>query len=493
MRKLLTLSKWTLWILSAVVLVVCVWQLESERSTVVEQQIETQVGRVSIYSDPIVSNGPLVVVTHGFAGSRQMMQYISRDLARAGFTVAAFDFYGHGRNPEKLSPDVTRIEGTTQQLIEQTQLATKAVKEHLGQTGPMALLGHSMATDVVVRAARDMPDVAAIVAISMYSDAVTASFPERLLILSGEWEGRLRDFGLRVLAQVDEAATEGETAKNGAVLRRAVSVPRTEHVAVLFSPATMQETRNWLQAALTIERETPPQPRGVQIALLLTAISVLIWPLSHLLPMNTVRSEQVRLSTFLLAITLPVVPAIAVAIATRGVLFGFAAFGSLTLFFSVWGGVALAILWRAGVRPQRPRYFAGLFLILWALGGFAMALDRYGAAFVPVGPRAGVMLALLVGTVPFALSDRLLVRGASLWRRIAARVVPVVALAGAMALSPQSMGLSFSVLPVMILFYGVYGTMARAIARRAGPEAAGLALGIVLAWSIAASTPLFGI
>ena len=96
MRKLLTLSKWTLWILSAVILGVCLWQLESERSTVVEQQIETQVGPVSIYSDPTVSNGPLVVVTHGFAGSRQMMQYISRDLARAGFTAAAFDFYGHG-------------------------------------------------------------------------------------------------------------------------------------------------------------------------------------------------------------------------------------------------------------------------------------------------------------------------------------------------------------------------------------------------------------
>lgn len=473
-------------------LLVCLWQLEAERFSVAEQRIDTRAGPVSIYSDPGISGGPLVVVTHGFAGSRQMMLYISRDLARAGFTVAAFDYYGHGRNTDKLSPDVTRIEGTTQQLIEQTQLATKAVRDHLGQTGPMAFLGHSMATDVVIRAADGMAGVAAIVAISMYSDAVTADFPARLLILSGEWEGRLRDVGLRVLRQVDEAAVEGETAQTGSVLRRAVSVPQTEHVAVLFSPVTMKETRDWLQAALPTSGEARPQTRGLQIALALAAIVVLIWPASRLLPMQSPGSETLPLSSFSGAIALPVLPAVAATILAPGSLFGFAAFGSLTLFLAVWGGVALGVLWWAGVRPTRPRLAACLFLLIWALGGFALALDRYGAAFVPVGPRAGLMLVLLIGTIPFALADRLLVAGASLWRRITARAVPVIALGVAMALSPQSMGLSFSVLPVMVLFYVVYGTMARAVAHRAGPEAAGLALGIVLAWSIAASTPLFG-
>ena len=98
---------------------------------------------------------------------------------------------------------------------------------------------------------------------------------------------------------------------------------------------------------------------------------------------------------------------------------------------------------------------------------------------------------LLLGTVPFMLADRILMERAALWQRILARAVPVVALSAGMILFSQSLGLLFTVLPVMVLFYLVYGTMARAVALRQGPETAGIGAGIVLAWSIAASSPLF--
>ncbi|MBU2357318.1 MAG: lysophospholipase, partial [Alphaproteobacteria bacterium] len=45
------------------------------------------------------ADGPVVVVAHGFAGSRQMMQGYALPLAQAGYRVFAFDFQGHGRNP----------------------------------------------------------------------------------------------------------------------------------------------------------------------------------------------------------------------------------------------------------------------------------------------------------------------------------------------------------------------------------------------------------
>ncbi|QBY02021.1 hypothetical protein E2K80_15855 [Rhodophyticola sp. CCM32] len=50
------------------------------------------------------TRAPVVVLVHGFAGSRQMMQPYQMTLARAGYITISFDFAGHGRNPLP-SPD----------------------------------------------------------------------------------------------------------------------------------------------------------------------------------------------------------------------------------------------------------------------------------------------------------------------------------------------------------------------------------------------------
>ncbi|WP_227269461.1 alpha/beta hydrolase [Roseobacter weihaiensis] len=483
------LAAFVLWAVAALAVILSIWQLEAERATVSEEVIETQAGAVSLYRTE--TEGPLVVITHGFAGSRQMMQYISRDLARAGFTVAAFDFLGHGRNPDRMSADVSRIEGTTQQLVGQTRAVVQALQQEAGLAGPLALLGHSMATDIIIRAAEDIPDVAAIVAISMYSDAITADFPERLLILSGQWEDRLRAVALDAVALVGDRAEEAETVRNGLVLRRAVSVPRTEHVAVLFAPLTMQETRAWLNDAFARPQSGQTQARGRAILALLVGLAILMWPLTRLLPARRGPQAPVPLRTFLVGVLMPVLPAMAAAVLLGGGLMQTAAFGALLLFFAIWGSVALIVLVAAGYRPQLPRLGGIALLLLWGLGAFALALDRYAAAFLPTGPRVPLMLWLLLGTVPFVLADRVLAAGAPLWRRVTLRVVPVVALSGSMIVFPQSMGVLFTVLPVMVLFFVVYGTMARAVAVRTNPETAALALAVILAWSIAASTPLF--
>ncbi len=66
----------------------------------------------------------------------------------------------------------------------------------------------------------------------------------------------------------------------------------------------------------------------------------------------------------------------------------------------------------------------------------------------------------------------------------------LAALTGAMILAPTQLGLVFTVLPVLVLFWLVYGTMAR-WTERSGAAGAGIATGLILAWSVAASTPLF--
>jgi alpha-beta hydrolase superfamily lysophospholipase len=139
------------------------------------------------------------VVAHGFAGSRQIMQAYSLHLAQSGYRVLAFDLEGHGRNPRPMSGDVTSVDGTTALLVAETRAVIAAARA-LPQAGPVVASGHSMATDIIIRAAiaeREQGNpVAAVVAISMFSEAVTATEPMRLLAISGEWESRLRQAAL---------------------------------------------------------------------------------------------------------------------------------------------------------------------------------------------------------------------------------------------------------------------------------------------------------
>ncbi|MEL7099306.1 MAG: alpha/beta fold hydrolase [Pseudomonadota bacterium] len=423
---------------------------------------------VTVYGDG--TSGLTVLVAHGFAGSRQMMEAISLTLARAGHRVVAFDYLGHGRHAGLLSPDVTRITGTTQDLVDQT-LA-------LAPDGPVALVGHSMATDVAIRAAAALEDVRGVAVISMYSEAVTPRFPQRLLIVSGAQEGRLRAVALEAGRQV-APMQEGETVAQGDIARRVVVAPLVGHVGVLWSGTTSAEIAAWLGA------EAAPVRTGPWIAALLGALVLAFWPLAGFLPQAAPQSTPGLRQAIGAAI------AGALAAGAAGLsglpMLGLAGFGGLALAMVAFGLVALIIL-----QPGDPRrgWGAGAALLVWGLV-FALALDRYGAAFVPTGPRLDLMQWLLAPAMLFALADRALVAGRGTLARAALRVPLLGALLGVMVMEAGTMGLLFTVLPVLVLFWAVYGSMARWVEARAGWGAPALGLGVILAWSIAASTPLF--
>lgn len=422
----------------------------------------------------------LVVVSHGFGGSRQMMQAISLTLARAGYTIVAFDFIGHGRHAKQLSPAIETLTGTTEDLVKQTLDVVEKARTRTGLKR-VAFVGHSMATDVVVRAAQRLQSVDSVVAISMYSEAVTKTHPERLLAVSGAFESRLRDVALNAVAQVGPAR-EGETVVSGDISRRAISVPWVGHVGVLWSPNTLTEITAWLGSKAT------PAVTGNWILALLFSILILFRSLARLLPVAD-KQHRPSIGRALLAASIAAIGA--GAMASSGLpLIGLAGFGALALAFGLWGVLVLLIL-RVFPRFSGTDLFAGLLLITWGIGAFALALDRYGAAFLPTGPRASLAFLLFPATMIFTLADRFLVDGRSIFSRIALRIPFLVAFSVAMIFSPTDLGLVFTVIPVMVLYWMVYGTMAAWIARRSGPAGAGLGEGVILAWAIAASTPLF--
>ncbi|MEM6890199.1 MAG: alpha/beta fold hydrolase [Pseudomonadota bacterium] len=478
---------------TAVLLCALIWlivTLETERATVERKSLQTPAGGVSLYLTNDPSQQPLVLIAHGFAGSAQMMQTIARDLARAGFTTATFDYIGHGRHPGALSADVSDLNGTTAQLVEQSRHVLAELRAHIGAAVPLVLLGHSMATDIQIRAAQADGNVAAVVAISMYSDAITPTFPERLLVLSGQWEDRLRAVGLEAVRQIDADAGEGETVQAGNVLRRATYVPRTEHVAVLYSRVALLEIRVWLAEATGLDPVGMPQSMGVQIlAVLGLTVVTFVTGMRAFGPPPLKSGVAMSPKAFAFALLLPAGIASATNFAASSAM-GFAGFGALALFLSVWGAVALALCLRAS-RRLGGISVVGLLVFLAVALGFALALDRYGAAFLPAGPRIRLFFLLLPGAFLFMLADRALLQYAPLWQRIMARALPIAFLLALMLARPQVMGLLFTVLPVLILFHLVYSTLARSIADRFSVATAGVGAGICLAWALSASTPLF--
>ncbi len=86
------------------------------------------------------------------------MQPFATTFARNGYTAVTFDFPGHGRNPKPLTGSITDENGATRVLVaEMARVA--AFARPLGD-GRFAVLGHSMASDIVVRFTRSRSDVA---------------------------------------------------------------------------------------------------------------------------------------------------------------------------------------------------------------------------------------------------------------------------------------------------------------------------------------------
>ncbi|OZB16297.1 MAG: alpha/beta hydrolase [Rhodobacterales bacterium 34-62-10] len=487
----------TLWqrgtvIVALTLALLSVWQLESARGGLTLQTLtaaETPVTRAALPD----ADGPVVIVAHGFAGSRQMMQGYALPLAHAGYRVWSFDFHGHGRNPQPMTGDVTVIEGTTMRLVDQTLAVVSAARQAEGWTGPVALLGHSMATDIIIRAAAADAGIGPIVAISAFSQAVTPDFPADMLLISGQGEPPLRDFALSALHMLDPAAQEGDTVTTETVRRAAIVAPGVEHVGVLFSQTGQAAALDWLDTTYNRDSTVTPPATGAWLATLLAAIVALSWPLSRLLPKTAPILTPLSAKQFTLALLLPMLAAPLIAVALGIQTLPVLVADHLAVHLAIYGALQLALLWRFGLRPGPLAPLATLALILWGLALFGTALDRYGANYWPTPERLWIIAALSLGAIPFMLGDALISgAGRGTWaRRILARLGFLASLGIAVALNPSELFFLALIAPVILLFYVIYGLMGRWVAQRSGATAAGLGLGLALAWALGVSFPLF--
>ncbi len=496
------------WLLLAVVLALAaLWHLERARDGVETRPLAAggTPGTVYLARDR-EGPAPLVVVAHGFAGSRQLMQALSYHLARAGYTVLAYDSEGHGRNPLPMSGDVTAIDGTTRLLVAELRRVIDAGLALAESDGRVALLGHSMASDIVVRAALADPRVDAVIAVSMFSEAMTATAPGRLLMVSGEWEGRLRAVALDAVRQVDAGAKENETVGTGAVRRRAAVAPGREHLGVLYSATTLEETTRWLNDTFAGDaldnraldnggRGADPalRPTGAWILILLAAIVFAFRPVAGWLPPPLPPAAGASPRRFLLAVAAPALLAPLVAVVAYRPFLPVLVADYLALHLALYGVLQLAVLGRSPFAGSRASGRAVALLLLWGVGLFGLALDRYAASFLPSGERWAVIAALAPGAVLFLVADAVATDAGHgrAWRRVLARFGLLLSLALAAFLDRERLGFVLLVLPIVLLFFCVHGLMGRWVAQRAGPLGAGIGLGLALAWALGVSFPLF--
>lgn len=328
------------------------------------------------------AKAPVVVIAHGFAGSQQLMQPFALTLARNGYVALSFDFPGHGANPQPLAGganDEAGLDASTRALL--ASLGEVVAYAHtLAQgDGRLALVGHSMASDIVIRYAREHPEVAATVAASAFSKEVTATLPKNLLVIYGALEpSMLLDQGREMVAQATPATPpaqlrERETFGSFAdgTARRLVLSSGVEHIGVLYSPETLAETADWLDHAFARTGSSGfVDVRGGAIGLLYLGLLLLAWPLSRLLPRLSPQPLGAALN-WREASPVIVLPALATPLLlayTPADLLPLLLGGYLVQHFALYAALsALGLLWveRARRRQQRPPVVAGA----WVRGG----------------------------------------------------------------------------------------------------------------------------
>jgi pimeloyl-ACP methyl ester carboxylesterase len=488
------------------------WQLHWAQSDVAISAVTIDSTPAMVYRPLSSALGPVVVIAHGFAGSQQLMQSFALCFARNGYIAVTFDFPGHGRNPKPLSGSITEETGATRLLVQETARVA-AFARPLGD-GRLAVLGHSMASDIVVRFAQSTPDIAATIAVSMFSPAVSATTPADLLVIVGDWESGLKQEALRAisLATLPMAAapgiTYGDVARGSG--RRVSFIPTTEHVSVLFSRDSLGEALVWLDQAFGTVRTRPPvlDSRGRWILLLLAGSVLLAYPLTKLLPRLTAdraaepaapnpgwrrRWLPLLLPMLLTPLVLRLLPTHFLPVLVGDYLAAhFALYGLLTALCLLWAGRDGAV---AAPRRVSLPSFAGAALAVIGFGfiGLVWPIDSFLTSFVPGPERRILVLLMLIGTLAFFCADEWLTRAVSAPRGayVITKVAFLLSLALAVALDFEQLFFLVIILPVILLFFLVYGLLSGWVYCSTGhPWVAGLANAVAFAWAIGVTFPL---
>jgi hypothetical protein len=138
----------------------------------------------------------------------------------------------------------------------------------------------------------------------------------------------------------------------------------------------------------------------------------------------------------------------------------------------------------------RPVLLAAGAMALYGFIAIVWPLDTFVTSFVPSGLRVALVGVMLVGTLAYFVADEWLARGTP-GAYFVSKLAFVLSLAIAIALDFERLFFLIIIVPVILLFFIVYGLFGLWAYRRTGsPFAGAIANAVAFAWAIAVTFPL---
>lgn len=463
---------------------------------------------ITVFRQAIGAPAPVVVIAHGFAGSQQLMQPFATTLARNGYVAVTFDFPGHGRNPNPLAGGLADPEAMQRDLLATLAVVSRHAVGLAGSDGRLAILGHSMAADVVVRYASANPEVLATVAVSLFPTRPLPLQPSNLLIIDGALEAAmLREQGYAIIGtaigkKAEAGITYGAFADGSA--RRLAFSGGVEHIGVLYGADGLREALAWFNQAFNRNGSGFIDGRGHWLALLFFSVVALGWPLAGCLPRaaSPLPTPTLRWRQLFAVVLAPALltPLLLCRLPTDflPILLG----DYLTLHFALYGALTVIALWllRGRLRPMAPMRIdvarfavATLAVAAYSVFVIGLSLDHYVVSFMPGPWRLPLVAAVMAGTLPYFVADEWLTRRLAPTRcaYAATKLCFLLSLLIAIALNLEKLFFLVIIVPAILTLFLIYGIFSAWVHRRTRhPLVAATANAFVFAWFIAVTFPV---
>lgn len=492
-------------VLALLMIVVAILQLRDTRQGLTVTRGTVGSIPITIYAPADGKPAPVVVISHGFAGSQPLMQPLATTLARAGQIAICFDLPGHGRNPQPLPGGFINQLTMSTALIEALEQVVAYARSLPQVDGRVALLGHSMASDVVVRLGMNDPTIAATIAVSLFVRRGNTHAPRNLLIIDGELEAQpLIDESMASLVgsaggQPQPGHTYGRFEDGSA--RRLVLARGAEHIGVLYARDSLDASVDWLAKVFGKPASSWRDTRGVELAMLFVGLVLLAWPLASRLPTLSAPPLGLALGKREL-LRVAGLPAIATPLLLwplphdwLPLLLG----GYLAMHFALYG-LLMAVLLRRRGYPLPAFWSLGRrgWLSLLAVAaicalGFGCALDSWVASVMPIALRLPLIAVMVIGLLPFFVIDEWITRGthAVAGGYALTKALLLASLLLAVALNLGELFFLIIIVPVILLLFIVFGLLGGWVTRRSGqPLIAACCNALLFGWLLAVSFPV---
>jgi len=432
---------------------------------------------------------PAIILVHGFAGSRQMVSAYGYTLAHAGYVVLMLDLPGHGRNraPFEREANIAAIGEAFELLQGQPEVDMSRV----------GLLGHSMGAEAVLRAASESPErYRATVAVSPVYTAVSAVTPRNLQLQAGSWEPRYLESAQRILVEAGGASTDFANGR----ARALVTVPRAEHIGILFRYRSHQAARQWFDQAFDYRSAGSNDHHDWRLLGWLLHVAGWFLVASAISPAYqrepSLERELIR-RPFQWAgvLAAPFLATGAVLVLGRffpvGRLGGVVVGGAVAFWFLVAGTVFLVAVYRRGLPDGEDIVRGvGVFLFLAVAVGMTGHLAWANWALTPARLLRWPLFALactpwFVAT-EFGQGDP---RGASRWWWWGAQVASVLAALLLLARLVPGMGVVALILPLLPAYFALFVYLGGKVRR---PWAYGIGCGLFFGWVLVVAFPILG-